>query len=174
MILGSMSRGWQPYYLNFMFRHICGKPGRKKQAMVDEVIRFYSALVPYVVRKPRSPSWVGFLPQFVGCPDLPVAKSDARRLSSETNVNDGWHFNGVLLLPPSDKCRLKRPLLEHIDEHAEAYIRPDCPLSRIHITTITRGYLADYVFKHFLRGSFGCDDILILPRATSEMPLSHR
>src|ERR1700685_522208 len=93
MIQQRIDKGWQPYFLNFMFNRIPGKPVTKKHIMEGEVERVHSTLVTFVVRKPHSPSWIQYVPIFVGCPDLPVAKWE-KELVRNVVVNDGWHYNG--------------------------------------------------------------------------------
>jgi hypothetical protein len=158
---------WQPYFLNFMFNQIPGKHSTKKQIMADEVCRVYETLITNIVRKPTSPSWKQYCPIFIGCPDLPVAKSD-RELVRNLNVNDGLHFNGCLLLPPEKKCRLKGRLDDHFRRHQELYYRDGYSLDRLHATNIHEGSMVDYALKHFKRGNVSYDDILILPRVRSE------
>lgn len=169
MIIRRVAEGWQPYFLNFMFKHVPGKAATKIRVMTAEVTRVYATLLPHVIRKPHAQSWRDFLPMFIGCPDLPVPKT--RNISIRAaGVNDGWHFNGVLLIPPPAKCRLKCQVQDHFRKHKECYIRRDHPLHRIHAEPMTQYFIADYVFKHFQRGNVAADDILILPRASSEMP----
>jgi hypothetical protein len=167
MIQQRIDDDWQPYFVNFMFNKIPGKPVTKKHIMEAEVYRICSALVPFVVRKPHSPSWEQYNPVFVGCPDLSVAKGE-KELVRNLVVNDGLHYNGCLLLPPKAKCRLKESLDRHFRNHQERYYLDEHPLDRIHVKKIREGTMADYMLKHFKRGNVSADDILILPRTASE------
>jgi len=159
---------WRPYFINFMFNHIPGRKSVKLKVMTDEVVRVYSTLATHVVRKPRSASHREWLPIFLGCPDAPVPKRN-KELMRNIRVNDGWHFNGCFLLPPPDRCRLTVPLGGHFDQRQELYYRDGRPLDRIHATAMNRMEIADYTLKHFQRGNISSDDILILPRAQSEL-----
>jgi hypothetical protein len=161
--------GWQPYFLNFMFKNIPGRSATKIRVMADEVSRVYSTLLPNVVRRPTAPAWKQYCPRFIGCPDLPVGKHD-KDLVRNLNVNGGLHFNGCLLLPPTEKCRLGTSLRRHFDRFQERYYRDDCPLDRIHVTYIKHDTMIDYALKHFKRGNVSYDDFLILPRTVSELP----
>ena len=168
MVHERISQHWQPYFVNFMFNHIPGKHSTKKKIMADAVFRVYETLITNVVRKPKSPSWKQYCPFFIGCPDLPVAKSE-KDLARNLNVNDGLHFNGCLLLPPENKCRLKGHLDDHFRNNQERYYRDGYPLDRLHATSIHEGSMVDYMLKHFKRGNVSYDDILILPRVSSEL-----
>jgi hypothetical protein len=168
MIQQRIDEGWQPYFISFMFHRIPGKPVTKKHIMEMEVERVHSTLVTFVVRKPHSASWIQYVPVFVGCPDLPVAKWE-KELVRNVTVNDGWHYNRCLLLPPAEKCRLKRPLDHHFRHHQDRYYLDEFPLDRIHAKFIENGTMADYMLKHFKRGNVSVDDILILPRVGSEL-----
>jgi hypothetical protein len=168
MIHERIAERWQPYFVNFMFNNIPGKQSKKKLIMTDEVFRVYNSLLTNVIRKPKSPSWREYCPLFVGCPDLPVAKSD-KDLVRNLNLNEGLHFNGCLLLPPEEKCRLKGHLDDHFRNHQESYYRDGYPLDRLHATFIHQKTMVDYALKHFKRGNVSHDDILILPRVSSEL-----
>jgi hypothetical protein len=169
MVRERIREAWRPYFLNFMFARIPGRQFTRVQVMANEVTRVYQTLLTNVVRKPKSPSWSRFCPIFIGCPDLPVAKFD-KDLVRNLQVNDGLHFNGCLLLPPLDKCRLGMSLKKHFDRYQGRYYRDEYPLDRIHVTYITDGTMIDYALKHLKRGTVSNDDILILPRAVSELP----
>jgi hypothetical protein len=168
MVRDRISDSWQPHFLNFMFMRIPGRRSTRVQLMASEVTRVYETLLTNVVRKPTSPSWKEYCPVFIGCPDLPVSKFE-KELVRNLQVNDGLHFNGCLLLPPAEKCRLEVPLDKHFRRNQERYYRDDRPLDRIHVTYIKDGTMIDYALKHFKRGSVAYDDILILPRSITEV-----
>jgi hypothetical protein len=168
MIVDRVLHGWQPYFINFMFNSISGKQSTKLRVMEDNVVRIYSILVTHVVRKPNAPVWEEYRPKFVGCPDLPVVKT--KKVSAyDRVVNEGWHFNGCLLLPPQEKCRLRVRLDDHFRTHRRLYCNPNHPLVRIHVTPMNFPAISDYVLKQYSRGNVSSDDILILPRSVSEV-----
>jgi hypothetical protein len=167
MIQERIKNDWQPYFVNFMFKRLPGNRSTKKEIMKQEVYRVYKKLVKHVVHHPKSPSWIPYLPFFVGCPDLPVAKWE-KELVRNVVVNDGLHFNGCLLLPPKEKSRVKEHLEDHFYHRQQFYYLDDHQLDRIHATLIKDGTMMDYMLKHFKRGNVSADDILILPRVGSE------
>lgn len=168
MIIDRAMRGWQPYFANFMFDHIPGKKRTKFEIMEGEVERVYATLITHVVRRPNAPSQMEYRPVFVGCPDAPVAKSNKPSIRVHL-ANDGWHFNGCLLLPPPDKCRMKGHLDEHFRQHKDHYYIPDRPLNCVHVTRMSSPAIADYTFKHYKRGNVASGDILLLPRSRDEI-----
>ena len=168
-----LGRKWRAYFLNFMFRNIQGPSGNRKSVMIDEVTRVFSTLITRVVRKPKSPSAKQFLPLFVGCPDLPVHKKE-KELLRNVVVNDALHFNGVLVLPPKRHCRRGSDLhtgglKRHFDQNQHLYYKDEYPLDRLHATRIRENTMVDYALKAFKSGKNDSDDILILPRAISEL-----
>jgi len=168
MIQERIENDWQPYFLNFMFKKLPSRRrSTRKEMMKQEVQTVYTTLVKHVVHHPKSPSWVPYLPFFIGCPDLPVAKWE-KELVRNLAVNDGWHFNGCLLLPPKGKCRIKGHLDRHFRNNQEKYYKDEYYLDRLHAGVIKEGTMADYMLKHFKRGNVTSDDILILPRVSDE------
>jgi hypothetical protein len=89
----------EAYYVSFMFRGLPGGEATKISIMTKEVTRFHGLLKRQVVRKPDKPGWRDLVPVLIGAPDYPVLKTlkaDVRLFQ----VNDGLHFNAVVLLPP--------------------------------------------------------------------------
>jgi hypothetical protein len=168
MIVGRVMQGWQPYFINFMFNNIPGKQSTKLEVMQDNVARVFATLVTHVVRKPNAPLWKAYRPILIGSPDLPVVKT--KKVSAyERVVNEGWHFNACLLLPPQEKCRLRMRLGDHFRQNRNLYCVADHPLARIDVTPMDFPAIADYTLKHYKRGNVSSDDILILPRHGSEL-----
>ena len=167
-ILDRVTRGWQPHFVNFMFREITGSRAKKIRIMEDEVGRVYETLVTNVVRHPNRQSWKEYKPLLIGSPDLPVIKME-KKSAWHLIVNNGWHFNACLLLPPFEKCRLRTSLGDHFRQSKSWYIWPKRHLIRIDVTELSFPAIADYVFKHFKRGNVGSNEILILPRTITEL-----
>lgn len=155
---------WSAYFINFMFKHLPKRPLCFIDPMEDEVCRVYSTLITRIVREPRKET--NQLPIFFGCPDFPVWKREkvSRR---ETSVNGGCHYNGLCFLPPTN--RLGCSLTEHFEEKSEIYVRGSHPLQRLHTTPMTHGDMTDYALKAFKSGRVSHDNVLILPRARSEL-----
>jgi hypothetical protein len=168
-----LGRKWRGYFVNFMFERISGSAHNRKSIMIEEVTRVFSTLITRVARKPKSPSAKHFLPLFVGCPDFPVYKKEKELLRNMV-VNDGLHFNGVLVLPPKSYCRAGSDLhtgglKRHFNQNQHLYYKDDYPLDRLHATRIKEDTMIDYALKAFKSGKIDSDDILILPRAISEL-----
>jgi hypothetical protein len=159
----------EAYYVNFMFSSLPGREVTKIDIMKKEVIRFHDLLRRHVVRKPNAPGWRDLVPVLIGAPDYPVPKKikvDARLFQ----VNDGLHFNAVVLLPPRfepptivgvRQSRLRESLVVHVKEKEVEYLTDK--LYRIHVTPLVKGTsMAEYTLKAFLKGRINSDDILIL------------
>jgi hypothetical protein len=99
------------------------------------------------------------VPVLVGAPDFPVPKtlkSDVRLL----RVNDGLHFNAVVLLPPGfeppmiigeRQSRLEESLVLHVNRYEHEYLTDK--LYRIYVVPLVKGTtMAGYTLKAFLNG----------------------
>jgi hypothetical protein len=163
-----IANGWNGYFLNFMFHQLSGNQAAVKCQMKDEVERFYAKIITRIIRNPRSSMASGKLPIFIGCPDLPVWKHEKVSLSKVT-INDGLHFNGIFLLPAIS--RLKTGFRTHMHEHKRFYADGKRGLRRIQVERIRQapGYVADYALKALKHGRISYDDLLILPKHSSEL-----
>jgi hypothetical protein len=163
-----VAEGWNAYFTNFMFNNISGSSTHRFEVMRNEVERVYSTIVSRVERKPTSPRRQDYLPRFIGCEDKPVPKTTKVSLG-EVKVNDGSHINGVFLFPL--KSRLRKHPIDLIGDNKKYYIPEGGPLLRIHLTplhfTLTKA--VDYTFKAIKRGWVREEDIIILPKALSEV-----
>lgn len=159
-----IARGWSAYFVNFMFEHLPKRPSVFGDPMEDEASRVYATLVTRVAREPRKA--IGRLPIFWGCPDFPVWKWEkvSRRYS---NVNGGRHYNGLYFIPPAS--RLQCSLDAHFDEEPDRYVGQGRPLQRLHTTPMTHGDMTDYALKAFKSGQVSYDNVLVMPRAQSEL-----
>jgi hypothetical protein len=159
----------ESYYVNFLFNSLLGREATKIDIMKQEVTRFHCLLKRHVVRKPDAPGWRDLVPVIIGAPDYPVIKRqkvDARLI----RVNDGLHFNAVVLLPPrfeppkipgERQSRLEQSLVVHVEDKKAEYLTDK--LYRIHVTRMVKGTtMADYTFKAFKNCRINSDDILIL------------
>jgi hypothetical protein len=151
------------YFLNFMFVQLPSNVRAKTVIMKEEVSRVYATLLTREVRRPRSIQCQADMPRFIGCPDLPVPKRD-KRSKRLMVANEGMHFNGILVL-----SHFGRGLLDpERDLPHEPYCLPGGRLERIDVTPIEYGSMASYAFKT-IKTPERWDDILILPRARSEL-----
>ena len=172
LIQRNLKKGWTLHYINFMFDHIRGNQNAKIDQMKSCVTSFHRKLTQHIVRKPESAAWKHLRPVFLGAPDLPVWK----RIKVDSplhQVNDGLHFNGILIMPPKNRfkagrdqhpwfrkqSRLHVELEQHIDEKRVDYERGQ-PY-RLHVLPITRDTMVDYALKtvkkrpHVLRSYLG-------------------
>lgn len=160
-----VANGWEAYFVNFMFRHLPTRLSFFGDPMEDEADRVYRTLITRVARTPREE--IGHLPIFWGCPDFPVWKT--KKVSRRDNgVNGGRHYNGLYFIPPAS--RLACSLGKHFEEQREKYVRQDRPLQRLHTTPMSYGDMTDYALKAFKNGRISYDNVLVLPRAQSELP----
>ncbi len=161
---GFLARDYEVYFVNFMFKRLLRRHSHFSDPMEDEACRVYQTLVTRVVREPRK--HLDLLPVYFGCPDFPVWKSD--KISPvDFSINDGRHWNGLYFIPPVS--RLTCDLDEHFEENRKLYLKPDRPLQRIHTTRMIHGDMTDYALKAFKNGRAKHDNILVLPRALSEL-----
>ena len=121
-----------------------------------------------VVRKPASEAFKDRLPFWIACPDYPVPKHTKQALRDVT-VNDGLHVQAVACLPPRN--RLAASLDRHVAEDNGLYLRDRKPLARLHVEPMTHDpeKAVDYLLKNVARGRVTLDQIIILPRARSEL-----
>jgi hypothetical protein len=166
MVLDRAEAGWQPYFMTFLFRHIPGQQRARLERMNDEICRFYSILLPYVVKYHSRARYKDVLPLLIAAPDLPVPKMQKSRPS---DVNGGLHFHGLLALPPIENCLLGNKLTSHLFRNQEKYIWADRPLRVVDARSMSTPTLADYAMKQIKRGRLNYDDILILPKTSDEV-----
>jgi hypothetical protein len=157
--------GWKPYFVNFMFKSLATRHSLLGDPMEAEVCRVYGTLITNVVRDPRKE--IGKLPVFWGSPDFPIFRRQ-KVIRRDFQVNCGRHYNGLFFIPLV--CRLHCSLGDHFEEHSKWYVGQGRPLQRIHTTEMTYGNMADYALKAFKSGRVTYDNVLVLPRALSELP----
>jgi hypothetical protein len=155
------------YFLSFMFEQMKGSHTTLMSNMRSEVERFYSRILTRIIRTPNSKTAWEKMPLFIGCPDLPVWKHEKVTMSTFA-INDGFHFNGIFLL--SKKSRLKTGFKAYMNENGNFYADGKRGLKRIHVSKITKhpGYATDYALKALKHGRIGYDELLILPKHTTE------
>jgi hypothetical protein len=157
------------HYVSFMFHQLSGNRRAQIGQMVADVTRFHGILKNHVVRRPDAAAWNELVPVLIGLPDWPVCKKKKEPIRN-LQVNDGLHFNAVVLMPPTlegphikgvKESRLEVTLDLHVKENEQKYMTEK--LYRIHVTpTSSQGTIVNYTFKSFLSGQTSIDDILIL------------
>jgi hypothetical protein len=166
-----VSEGWTPYFLTFQFREIGGPRQHVADEMEKNVERVYTTFLTRVVRNPTSRRSVGKRPIWIACPDYPVRKNDKQPVG-DFCINEGRHIHAVCLMPP--KSRLKDPLNAHFEENVTLYTREPFPLVLIDVKPITQtpDLATDYVLKALKNGRATNDEIVVFPRALTEVSRS--
>ena len=163
--------------VTMVFHQISGSHRARCQIMFSEAERLYNTLLRHVIHHPNRQSSLSKWPITVMVPDYPVRK---RRPGSsvltvtDVSLNDGLHLHGLALIRIG--TRLRQTLGMHIKSNYKEYIRPGFPLRRIYVRRIyvrpirhSLENVADYCFKTLKRRDLDLDDLLILPKARSEM-----
>ena len=166
MVRSHVDAGWSPYLLTMMFARIPRARAAVIGEMGDAVDRLYRTVLTSAVRRPKSSRAVGSLPILIAAPDLPVPKR-SKPAGNLIELNHGLHLHGVLIVPP--RSRLETSADVHFADHQQRYAR--WPLAEVDVVPIvkTPEIALDYVLKSVRRGRFSFDDVLILPRARSEL-----
>jgi hypothetical protein len=167
MIRDHMDLGWHGYFLSFMFSHIPGSDASRLQEMKKHLGWFYGRLANASVPKASSPKWSEFLPKIVLAPDLPVPKRSRQRLRDVT-INDGIHWHGLMVVNPLAP-KMRGPLDAHINGNRHKYLVGSIREIDVIPITHTPEYLTGYGLKS-LKSRFSPDEIVIFPRAVSELP----
>ncbi len=159
--------GWKPYEISLMFSQLPGSQEAILKQMKKEIYEFYSKLVTKYHRNPRSKIGSAVLPRMAFFPDLPAFKYKKKSIE-DVSLNDGLHYGAIALTAPVSRCRKDIDVL--IEDNLDKYITDR--LIRIYVTPITHAveYVVDYLMKSIKTGRLSPDDIVVLPRAVSELP----
>ncbi|RUW89171.1 hypothetical protein [Mesorhizobium sp. M7A.F.Ca.US.010.02.1.1] len=162
-------QGWRLTFLTFTFNHLRGSASNVAWQMRDELERVYAKVLTRIERKPRNVP-PDLLPLWVCCPDFPVSKTEKHSFRDAV-VNNGRHVHAIAAVPPWS--RMKGTLEDHFYEHQNQYTGNGKPLFRIDAQPITHdGWFAtDYGLKGAKSSRVGYDELFILPRSTSEVPV---
>jgi len=166
--LERVEKGWSPYLVTFMFNQLHGSLQSVARQMDHEVERTYAKHATRIIRNMNRPSSVGRRPVWICSVDYPVKKHVKTSLR-DAIVNGGRHMHSATFLPPAS--RMPEDLATHFDEQRGLYMPRGCALARIDVEPITHDLenVVDYVLKG-LRSARSIDDnVLILPRVSSEM-----
>jgi hypothetical protein len=162
-----LDQGWDGYLFTFMFNQLPGSRRAIVQQMHQQLERWYGRLATRTVRKPRSPVCVPFLPKGIFVPDLPVPKRSKQDLR-DVSTNDGLHMDGIVVA--NRWTRIPETLDVHFEENLGVYLTKK--LRHIDVRRITHRaeYVTEYALKSLKRWTSSEDDVLVLPRALSELP----
>ena len=162
-----VSRGWELYYVNFMFEPLRGPPATLAPKMRRAIHKFYGRFCTEFVHDGRANSQQERMPRLWLFPDLPVFKTQKVSIRDVT-INGGLHYNGPLLIPPVS--RFNECPIKHLKENQPKYARHG--IKRIHI--MAGGDipgLADYAAKTIKNHRADPDAIIVLPRSVTELPV---
>ena len=163
-----LNRGYVPYFATFTFYEIGGSEQHVAKIMKNEIERFFHLVTQrLIVRNATSPSHAWKSGLFIAAPDWPVRKL-YRQTTRLIKPNDGEHFHALWLTPPVWLQRTNMPLDDYLSENQARFVRR--PMSEAHIKPIVEDpeYVLGYILKALLRNRITPDDLLILPRATTE------
>lgn len=168
MVRERLSEGWTGYLVTIHFRQMIGSRGSVLRRMEREIQRIYARMLTRLIRNPRSQRSRNQLPVWIAVPDYPVPKHRKQPLRRVV-VNDGLHWHVICLIPPL--VRIKTCLVAHLERFQKVYVRDRSLVDCIHGRMIHKNaeYVVRYGFKAFIRRRFSSDDILLLPRAWSEL-----
>jgi hypothetical protein len=170
LVVEKTEASWKPLLITFLFRPMRQSQKGQLARMSNAIDRFYRTVLTRAVRKPRSLGSQGRLPILICGPDSPVRKSAKRASQSlqHAKINDGLHWHGILLIPPC--CRMKNPLL-HFTQNENIYVNPGCDLIGLDVVPLVKNvaYAAAYGLKGLAAGRFDLDEMIVLPKSTSEL-----
>ncbi len=161
-----LDQGWDGYLFTFMFNQLPGSRRAMVHQMHQQLERWYGRLATRTVRKTRSPIWAPYLPKGIFVPDLPVPKRSKQSLL-DVSINDGLHMDGIVVA--NRWARIPDTLDVYFEENLGTYLTRK--LRHIDVQRITHRarYVTEYALKSLKRSTFSEDDILVLPRALSEL-----
>ena len=154
------------YLVTFMWKPNDYSNDLRMKIMKEDVTSFYSRLLRRAVRKPNSQNGIPKRPLFIAAPDFPFTKKDKKiRL---VYINDGLHMHAVCVIQKN--TRFKGKLKSHIRRNIEHYMKYN-QFADIHVRTIAKdgNFTGGYNLKSIRLGRCSLDDILVLPKTTSEM-----
>lgn len=172
-IADRMGQGWPGYIVTFMFRHLRGSDRSVATQMAHELQRVFAKSLTRIVKRPLSERNVDKLPLWMASPDFPVFKH-AKHSLRDVTVNGGRHLHAIALIPP--RSRMREGLDEHFDRYQDLYVGSSFRLKRIHVEPITHDpeYATAYILKALARARVNTADIILLPRARSEIKTTRR
>jgi hypothetical protein len=130
--------------------------------MNQEVERLYNRLATRMVKKTRSPEWVGYLPIGIFVLDLPMPKyrGGSKSTIADVSINDGMHMSGIVIGNRWGKMRIG--LHEHFKTEMGRYLTDK--LRHVDVQPITHdsGYAVEYALKSLVKRTASPDEVLVL------------
>lgn len=173
MVMDRIECGFDPHLLSFMFNQLSGSPQTKLREMQKEAERAYAKILTRAFRRPHSVPSIMCLPLWIVVPDWPVPKK-RKSLLEDVRINDGLHLHAIALMPP--ETRMRESLSDHIRDNHLHYWGADKPVRRLHADPMTKTpeKAVGYAMKSLKRRRMDEKDIMLLPRANSEMSRTPR
>jgi len=171
MVQRVMNAGYDPYIITLMFNQMPGNARSIAQAMERETERTYTRLLTRIIKKPANLP-IDCMPLLLASPDWPVPKY-SKISHKDAIINDGRHIQGIFLVPPIN--RMKKTLVEIVTAQQSFFAGPVRALSLLRVDPIdqTPEKAFRYVMKSVSRLRIGDGDIILLPKAHSEMSRDH-
>jgi hypothetical protein len=161
-----LDQGWDGYLFSFMFNQLPGSRRAMVHQMHQQIERWFGRLATRTVRKPRSPVWVPFLPKGIFVPDLPVPKRCKVGIG-DVSINDGLHVHGIVVA--NRWARLPETLDVYFQENLKKFLVGKLRHIDVELIRDRPRYTVGYALKGLKRPTFSEDDVLVLPRAVSEL-----
>lgn len=159
-------RGDEPYMLTLMFKTLKGSEESIARQMNKVAEILYSRILTRLIKRPnRTP--LEQMPLWLSCPDWPVMKIDGLT-AAEILANGGRHLHAMVLVPPT--ARTGKRLDQIVEENPQQFL-VGRSLTRLHVMPVERTVerATGYALKSVERGRVGWGDVLVLPKAHSEM-----
>ncbi len=105
----------------------------------------------------------------IAAPGVPVPKRRGKPSVRDVAVNNGLHHHAILLVPAN--ARLDHGVDGEVADNKEASLGRHGKLRDIDVQPITEteGDVVGYALKQVARNPMSVDDVLILPKAASEL-----
>jgi hypothetical protein len=165
-----LSEGWDGYLFTFLFNQLPGSRRAMVHQMHQQLERWYGMLATRIVRKPRSPGRASFLPKGIFVPDLPVPKRCKVGIG-DVSINDGLHVHGIVVA--NRWARLPETLDVYFQENLKKFLVGKLRHIDVELIRDRPRYTVGYALKGLKRPTFSEDDVLVLPRAVSELSDRH-
>jgi hypothetical protein len=165
--------GFEPYLLTLMFKQLDGGPAHLHREMTRATEELYVALLTRTCRDPNLPRNRDRLPVWFVAPDFAVNRRSKDHLQN-ISINDGRHNHAIAFVPPNSQLRM--PLDDFFLLEGQRYYGPSSIIDRVHVEAITHDpeYVVRYGLKAVARNWASNDDLLVLPREKTELPVRTR
>ena len=181
-IRSALEKGYRVDLITIQFRQLpvhgdCGVNFERQRLrqMQAQAQRLFSAAQMRYVRNSRDVDMIAArAPQFIIFPDYPVGKRAKRnrRLVDPTVNGGGLHLHVICIQPSLSR---KDQTIEGVIKSLDWILKSDMTSIHVQQVTETPGKMSSYMLKGVRRGRFDIDDVLIFPRAISELgPVQER